>query len=186
MEGRKTRKKLSALLLSLMLIVSMVPVAMAATPYDQDDGMITINGISMPESHRANYTEGIVEIKPSRERINSNGTFTFDVGYSITSTTFKVSSTSTRISLSAVVKNAYGTNVSSSYPNHKYTITLYKSGGWGSVAVATYYANGTSYQFDAVGLSTSDTYYFTIDNNDYLPAGTVVSGSGSISNYVHP
>ena len=187
----KIKKSLVAILTLIMLTCSMMTTTAFAQSSldsysDSTDGVM-INGTVIPRDSLDEINEGILEILPSPERIDGSGRFTFDVHYSVTSTNFKVSQTSIKIKISAIVEDSDGKDVSSSYPDHRYRITLYKKSLLGSkIATTTYYADGTNYTWDVVGLNTSDTYYFTIDNVDYLPDGTNVSGSGLITNYVNP
>ncbi len=129
--------------------------------------------------------DGIIEITPSVERISSNGYFDFAVNSSLTSTDFQVSNTTTTIKLNASIIDPYGNGVTSDYSDHKYKITLKKRGSLFAVDSATFTVDSNPNQFVVTGLSKDATYYFEITNVDYLPGGTKIVGSGSVSNYVH-
>ncbi len=113
--------------------------------------------------------------------INNDGTMTFNVGAQsqLWSTEFKVSNTSTR----------FIHTTSPTFPDQAtettFQVTLQKKGLlgiWSNVGSAvTMTANGTSRQYDWTGLDTSTTYrlYFYSPYYD-------ITGSGSLSNYVHP
>ncbi|MDU6263670.1 MAG: hypothetical protein E6600_04100 [Anaerocolumna aminovalerica] len=113
--------------------------------------------------------------------INSDGTMTFSVskGSQLWSTEFKVSDTSTR----------FTHTTSPTFPNQAtettFEVTLQKKGLfgiWSDVGSAvTMTANGTSRQYDWTGLNTSTTYKLYFYSPNYA-----ITGSGSLSNYVHP
>lgn len=113
--------------------------------------------------------------------MDSDGSFTFDVGYSLTSSNFTITSNSISISLySVVVLDPYG-EVDSSYDgSHRYSIELYQ--GSTSKGIRTGYV-GNDNTFTFKNLDTSKKFHFVIRNTDYLPAGWRVNGSGSISNF---
>ena len=151
---------------------------------------LLVNGSLVHINDLPQYTEGIIEIQPPNQyqRVDSDGSFTFDVGYSVTSTKFQVSSTSTTINLRAHIEGPTGDDVTDDYPNHRYQIIFYKVGSIIDPKIddSYFYADGTQNSWTVSGLNTSDTYYFKIINTDYLPNGTTVVGSGSLTNYVHP
>lgn len=107
-----------------------------------------------------------------KERIASDGTFTFNVYGTLKSSNFKVSSTSINI-------NATANAVDSANQGKAYYISLYK--GSTLVKKVTYYCDGNEWGYTFTGLSTSATYHMEIDSALYT-----VKGSGSISNYVAP
>ena len=187
-------KKIASILLSAIMIFGILTTVTNAQSVEMDSNQSTeeyvlINGSLVPIDELSLYNEGTFEIKPSfLQRINSNGTFDFDVGYSVTSTSFKVSATQTTIKVKASIKGPTGNDVTSSYPDHRYQIIFYKKGSILDTKISSsyFYADKTEYSWAVVGLNTSDTYYFVINNTDYLPSGTTVSGSGSLTNYVHP
>lgn len=129
------------------------------------------------------FTEVDVD-KPSealiQPLIESDGTMTFTVsaGSQLWSTEFKVSDTSTRFTHTTKLL----------FPNQTsettFQVTLQKKGlfGWSDVGSAvTMTANGTSRQYDWTDLSTSTTYRLYFYSPNYA-----ITGSGSLSNYVHP
>lgn len=105
--------------------------------------------------------------------IESDGTFTVDinnVGYVLTSSKFKVSDTSCKITIDAGAGSGAGS---------EYYVTLYKDGIIDTkVQKVTYYTGGI-YEYTFTGLSTSSKYYLKFDSNL-----TTLHCYGTISNYV--
>lgn len=186
-------KNLVSTFLAIFMMFSILTTAAFAQPTENGSDLSTddytlINGSLVPNSDLELYNEGTIEILPSMALINRNGTFTFDINTLVTSTTFKVNSNQTTFKVSAGIYGPYGDDVTSSYPNHRFEIVFYKKGAIfdSKVDSSHFYADKTQYSWTVTGLNTSDTYYFMVLNTDYLPAGTTVSGSGSLTNYVHP
>ncbi len=184
-------KNFIKLLLSLTFILSLGLVnAFASTENTSDENyQILVNG-QYVDSMKV-IPEDEMLITPSKERINSDGTFAFKVSSILKSTKFQIKqgATSIRITSSAKIYNVpYNNNLTSSYPNHSYEIILYKDGLFGGRKVESkkFTADGYSETVTYSGLSSDETYYLKIINNDYLPGGLYVVGNGKITNYVHP
>ena len=178
--------KVKKILSMVLVIVMATSVGASAFASESSEDVYQVNGIQVSAEQLDNLSEGVLSITPSSERINSNGSFTFNFGSALISSRFKVNSTSTTISINASIQNPVGSDVTSSYPNHQYQIILYKDGVFDTkVDQDFFYADGCTYTFTAIGLDTNATYYFKIINNDYLPAGTTLVGYGSVSSYVH-
>ncbi len=173
------KNKIMATVMALTMLTS-------TNVFANEKELIEVNGksVNMHMLSEAN-TEDSIEIMPSKERINADGSFTFDVGYSVLSNEFKIKegATSIRITTSAIIENSNGSNVTGSYEDHSYQIILYANGY--EVGEKSFTANGDTEMATYAGLDSRKTYTIKIINNDYLPAGTTVVGSGTISNYVH-
>lgn len=126
-------------------------------------------------------SDGYIEFVVPKEKIDSNGNFTFEILSTVTSTSFGVSDDRIVVSSKAKIINPAGKDVTSDYPDHRYAIDLI--GGDGT---RTFYADGVTLNKVQFYVTPGNTYKIRIRNVDYLPAGTNVVGSGSITNYVHP
>jgi len=138
----------------------------------QNDNTTIFKDTSTPKV--LNKAVPINSLGGSTPAIESDGTFSFSTdgsaGRTVTSTTFKVSSTS------ATVKARASSNYSS------YTIYLekYTLGLWPKVGTVKYYTGGKYYSHTFKNLSKSAKYRLRI----YCEGR--VDGSGSISNFVNP
>ena len=104
-------------------------------------------------------------------RINGDGSFTFQFSNEMPSTSFKPADTSIRV---------YATATSSTN-NKTYYIGLYETGQTTPIKVVTYTANGNSQYGEFTGLSTN-TYYHLYFSKPIYSAATI-TGSGQI-NYI--
>lgn len=127
-------------------------------------------------------TDGTFEFSTPKKRISSDGSFTFEIGYSVTSTKFQASDTRIVISSTAKIVNPLGEDVTGEYPDHRYAIDLIYGGGQSR----TFYADGETLNTVQFNVSKDKDYKIRIRNVDYLPAGTNVVGEGNITNYIHP
>ena len=178
---RKKKKTIICVLLAAMLFLTTVNVYAAENESD-----VLVNGMLVSYTDLDDYCEGFIEISPPQSRIDSDGDFTFDVQFTLQSTSFYVSSDTITIQVRARIEYGAGEDVTDRYPNHRFQIEFGGGGIFGESASRTFYADGTTYYWTISGLDTDTLYAFTIINNDELPNGTSVVGTGRISNYVHP
>lgn len=122
----------------------------------------------LPQAHESAVP---ISVDTPTPYINSDGSFSIEtsggVGETLVSSSFKFSSTTSQINITA-----YGE------PN-SYTVYLEKKSGlsWKTVKTVTYYT-GKLYGYTFTDLSTSATYRLRF----YSPDGKI-TGSGTISNY---
>jgi len=103
-------------------------------------------------------------LKPA---ISSNGSFTIDFKSVLISSNFKVTSTSSTVTIKATTSGS-----------DKY-YKVYFSGNDGSGGNARYYADGSYQTYTFTGLNTSATYHL-----EFVAGGSAnIVGSGTISNY---
>ena len=118
----------------------------------------------------------------NRQRMDSDGSFTFEAQYSVKSDYFKPTSTSITISTLAYIYKQ-GTDSIILDTAYTYTVTLYKYGS--SIPVGSYmgYADGNTDKKTFTGLDTSKKYYFYILPHDQLLSdhGEWLTGRGTVS-----
>ncbi len=165
--------------------VMALSIVMSGNVLASETDTLEISNYDVTKQVDSESSEDYIKFLDNKERINSDGSFEFDVRFEVTSNKFKIKSgaTSIKISTSAIIENGYGDNVTWNYPNHEYEITLYGDNWFGKSK--TFTANGDNEYVTYSGLDSSKEYYIAIRNLDKLPAGTSVVGNGTISNYIN-
>ena len=133
-------------------------------------------------SPECNNTLNTFNFVSTNEKINSSGNFEFQISTTVKSDKFKFDSSSATIEISAadVLKYYDGPTVSG-YDGHKYTIELKTS--LGITKASKTFKVGESDTWDLSGLNPSTTYYLYISNDESLPSGYVIDGSGTIGSF---
>lgn len=164
---KKSIKKLFALVTMLCLCTAMAMPAFAAPP-----------GKEAEENEE--FIHMVVKGDP-KERINSEGEFTFNVHSAVQGNKFKVNSSTVTIRVEATTRNSQNQPT-----NGKVTYNVYmKHGLWGNTVLeVTGITNDGSRSNSASNLDTNATYYLRVhsqanasDYNNYY-----VVGSGTVSN----
>ena len=106
----------------------------------------------------------------------------FKIRYSLKSGSFKLKGTNSKIRISNATFVYASGSKASCCSKHRFTVNLRRDGL--SNNEATFYAPFTSAKTVSLGggFSTSSSYLVEISNNDNLPSGIYLSGSGTVEN----
>ncbi|NYB76155.1 hypothetical protein HZF24_18580 [Sedimentibacter hydroxybenzoicus DSM 7310] len=126
---------------------------------------------------RANSGKIIFE-ENNLQRLDSQGNFTFEFGTSLSSDNFKITETSTKISVNSELIGAGGSD------RTEYSITLYKKVGILCVSQGTAkFDVGASQNATWSNLTKDGTYYIYMSTPKVASSGKYIKGTGKISNF---
>ena len=175
----KKVKRIMCLLLSAIMMMSFTTTAFAAdsetevTPDDRP--YLIVNGediVYVGEDYENPETGEYVRWDNTR---GVDKSFSFNIRYSVTSSSFTVHSTKVKVTANATVQDLYG-NVLSGYKGHLYTVSIV-----GVYSRNLQFSVGSSQSGTITGLQNNGSYKVTITNNDYLDSNKTLVGSGTIS-----
>jgi len=171
-------KKYFSIAIAIVLFISLF----SASAFAGDTGERTPSSTFSSENDPILDDGGIIQILPPN-RINSDGTFSFNFTTSVKSTNFKINTLYySYINIIARITDNNGKDVTSSNPNVPVKLTILKKGLFSDTALYTFnfIANNTQYNFLIGTSDSSSTFYFMLENKGNLAAGTKISGSGSL------
>ena len=175
----KDYKKLLGLALSFIMILSFATSSFAAEQdiVQDDRDYLIVNGTDIvyvgEDYENPDTNEYIHWSKDEKGLIKS---FDFRIRYSITSSSFKTTSTKARVTANAHVENLSGQTISG-YSGHLYTVSLV-----GLYSRNLQFSVGSSQSGTVTGLQSGGSYQVRITNNDKLKEDThYLVGSGSVS-----
>lgn len=179
MKVRRVTKKVIGFVLSLIMVFSFSTTAFAAESEDQqvqqdEREFLVVNGediVYVGEDYENPFTGEYIHWNKTR---GTDKSFSFEIRYSITSSSFTVHSTKVKVSASASIVDLAGNTVSG-FSGHKYTVSIC---GWYNRNLQ--FAVGGTQSGTVSGLENGGSYKVQITNNDYLNSNRNLSGSGTI------
>lgn len=177
----KKLKKLMSLLLSVTMLVAFSTTAFAAEPEtnvipDEREYLI-VNGtdiVYVGEDYENPNTGEYIRWNTNARGVDKS--FSFNIRYSVTSSSFTVHSTSVLVKANAHVESVIDGSVQSGYTGHLYTVSVV-----GVYSRNLQFSVGNAQSGTITGLQNGGSYKVTITNNDYLDSSKTLVGSGTIS-----
>ncbi|RGF27003.1 hypothetical protein DW109_08160 [Coprobacillus sp. AM09-26] len=175
-KGEKIMKKIIVMLLSLMIMTSVGTMNVSA--------LESVNN-NIYYDEKGNYDNPETGEYFHWDNSNARSTaksFSFKIRYSLKSGSFKLKGTNSKIRISNATFVYASGSKASCCSKHRFTVNLRRDGL--SNNEATFYAPFTSAKTVSLGggFSTSSSYLVEISNNDNLPSGIYLSGSGTVEN----
>lgn len=176
------RKVLVMVILTVLLVQSVMVNGYAETINPESNEIIWDAPPEVLTEEEANSmrenSDKIIFEENNGQRIDWNGNFTFDFGFSLSSDNFKLTKTSTTINVNSDLVGAGGSD------RTVYSITLYRKSGLFWVSEGTEkFDVGKRQSATWSGLPSDGTFYIYMSTPTVASAGKTIKGTGKISNF---